>query len=376
MKTFNTRMTYGKKKRGLAVRILRGVGIALLAVVVLLAGGIGFLSATEYRPADRESVELAGGAASAVAAGDEITVVSWNVGYGALGDNADFFMDGGTMVQTADADRVEENLEGILKAVGEMDPDVLFLQETDWDSARSRHVNEVERFRAALTGYVSAFAENFKVAYLPYPVPPMGKVDSGVATFSAYPAASAQRIQLPIPFSWPIRMANLKRCLLVMRVPVEGSDRELVLVNLHLEAYDDGEGKLAQTRMLAEFLETEAAAGNWVIAGGDFNQIFSSADTGAYPAQEGKWAAGEIDVTQFGEGWQFLMDARVPSCRSLDQPYAGADRAGFQYYLIDGFIVSANLTVEALETRDLGFVYTDHNPVLLRVTLGGEEETP
>ena len=69
------------------------------------------------------------------------------------------------------------------------------------------------------------------------------------------------------------------------------------------------------------------------------------------------------------------MDGRVPSCRSLDQPYEGADRAGFQYYLIDGFIVSSNLTVEGLETLDLDFVCSDHNPVLLHVTLT-EEETP
>ena len=375
MKKFNTRMTYGKKKRSLAVRIFRGVGIALLAVVVLLAGGIAFLSATEFRPQDVEAVELSGASSGTLTAGDGITVVTWNVGYGALGDNADFFMDGGTMVQSADEARLEQNLSGILATIGEMDPDVLFLQEIDRDSTRSLHVDEVERFREALAGYVSAFAENFRVAYLPYPVPPMGKVDAGIATFSSFPVLSAERIQLPVPFSWPVRMVNLKRCLLVTRLPVEGTDRQLVLVNLHLEAYDDGEGKTAQTRMLAEFLESEAEAGNWVIAGGDFNQIFSSADGEAYPAQEGKWAAGEVDETQFGEGWQFMMDGRVPSCRSLDQPYEGADRAGFQYYLIDGFIVSSNLTVEGLETLDLDFVCSDHNPVLLHVTLT-EEETP
>ena len=164
-------------------------------------------------------------------------------------------------------------------------------------------------------------------------------------------------------------MANLKRCLLISRVPVEGSDRELVLVNLHLEAYDDGEGKAAQTKMLADILEAEAEKGNYVIAGGDFNQIFSSADTNAYPAQPGKWAAGEIDVTSFPEGWQFLMGSSVPTCRSLDQPYAGADKEGFQYYLIDGFIVSENIQVNSLATQDLGFVNSDHNPVLMMVTL-------
>jgi len=45
-----------------------------------------------------------------------------------------------------------------------------------------------------------------------------------------------------------------------------------VLVNLHLEAYDSGEGKIAQTKLLVEFLEQEYAKGNYVIAGGDFNQ--------------------------------------------------------------------------------------------------------
>ena len=122
--------------------------------------------------------------------------------------------------------------------------------------------------------------------------------------------------------------------------------------------------------MLAELLQSEADKGNYVIAGGDFNQIFSSADASAFPVYGDNWAANEIDVDRFGDGWQFLMDASVPSCRSLYKPYAGADRDAFQYYLIDGFIVSDNLTVDAFGTQELGFIASDHNPVLLRVTLG------
>ena len=344
--------------------------LALVIIVVLAAAALfGFLSATEYKPADRETLDVEGKAQQTLAEGDSLTIVTWNVGYCALGDNADFFMDGGSSVMTASKDRVKLNLAGILEDLGGMDPDILFLQEVDRDSARSRHINEYEIIQSILIDKQSSFANNFKVAFLPYPVPPIGKVDSGVATFSAYPVAGSERVQLPIPFAWPIRMANLKRCVLVSRVPVEGSDKELVLMNLHLEAYDSGEGKVAQTKMLAELLQAEAEKGNYVIAGGDFNQIFSSADTGAYPAQEGKWAAGEIDVTQIEGDWQFLMDASVPSCRSLDQPLEGADLSTFQYYLIDGFIISGNLQVDSLATQDLGFVNSDHNPVRLQVTL-------
>ena len=361
-----------KKTRSVPMRILRCIGIILLCVVVLLAGLIGFLSVTEFKPADRETVTVDGSGIKALRQGDSLTAVIWNIGYGALGDNANFFMDGGTMVKTADKARIEQNLRVISDAVDEMQPDVLLLQETDRNSSRSLHVDEFAAMQAQLTGFSASFANNFKVAFIPYPVPPLGKVDSGLATFSAFGVTEAERVQLPVPFSWPIRMANLKRCVLISHIPIEGSDRELVLVNLHLEAYDDGEGKAAQTKMLAELLQAEADKGNYVIAGGDFNQIFSTADASAFPPKGSGWIVKEIDVDQFGGDWQFLMDASAPSCRSLYKTYAGADKTSFQYYLIDGFIVSGNLTVDSFGTQDLDFTASDHNPVLLRVTLGAE----
>ena len=362
--------TYYKKQHSVPFKIFRVIGIILLVIIIAFAGLIGFLSLTEYKPAEKTSgLEIGGNAEKALKPGDSLTVMSWNIGYGALGDNADFFMDGGKSVKTADAERVNSNMQGVVNEVTSLNPDIVFFQEIDRDSSRSENINEYSLLQDVFNNYNSAFANNFKVAFLPYPIPPIGKVDSGVATFSSYPIIDAERIQLPIPFSWPVSMINLKRCLLVSRIELEGTNKQLVLVNLHLEAYDDGEGKVAQTKMLATFLNSEADKGNYVIAGGDFNQIFSSADVNAYPAQEGKWAAGEIDVTAFGGDWQFLMDSSVPSCRSLDQPYENADKDSFQYYLIDGFIVSDNIKVEACENQDLGFKVSDHNPVLLKITL-------
>ena len=134
-------------------------------------------------------------------------------------------------------------------------------------------------------------------------------------------------------------------------------------------AYDSGEGKIEQTKILESFLEEEYNKGNYVIAGGDFNQSFSGTDTSMYPLQgNGLWECGLLDESQFPEGWQFLMDNSVPSCRSLDRPYDPNDET-FQYYLIDGFIASPNVTAVSIETLDLGFVNSDHNPVKLTVTL-------
>ena len=197
----------------------------------------------------------------------------------------------------------------------------------------------------------------------------MGKVDSGIMTMSRFDVGEAERIALPCPFSWPVRIANLKRCLLVTRIPVGDSSRSLVLVNAHLEAYDDGSGKEAQTAMLREVIEAEYEKGNYVIVTGDFNQSFSNIDTSAYPLRSPDlWQCGTLDTETFSDRWQFLMDTSAPTCRSLDRPYDG-DREHFQFYMIDGFIVSDNLEVSSVETMDLGFANSDHNPVLLRVQL-------
>ncbi len=362
-------MSKEKKKKNPFLKVLKVILILILIVVLLFAGLLVFLSVTEYKPADEETITVVGTADKEVPTGETVKIVSWNVGYCALGDNADFFMDGGKMVNTASKERVEENLDAVISFIKSEKPSLILLQETDVSSDRSHRINEADSIRDAFDGFSSTFAYNFKVAFHPYPIPPMGKIASGVMTLAEYKVESAERIQLPIPFKWPVSMLNLKRCLNVNRIPVEGGDKHLVLINLHLEAYDDGEGKIMQTAALKEFLEKEYAEGNYVIAGGDFNQIFSSEDADLFKAQEGKWAPGVIDVSTFEDGWQFLMDERTPSCRSLDQPLIGADLDNFQYYLIDGFIVSENVKVSNLETKDLGFINSDHNPVVMEFTL-------
>lgn len=359
----------------IAKKILKILGCLLLVVILLAGGLIAYLSITEYNPADTEILAVEGTTPDSVRFGDTYQLLSWNIGFGALGDNADFFMDGGSMVKPSDEARVKENLRNFVETAASVSPDFIFLQEADTNSTRSWHIDQTQAFRDAFPGSESVFAYNYNVSFVPYPVPPIGKVESGLFTLSSRKISEATRVKLPCPFNWPVRIANLKRCLLITRLPIEPYGKELVLINLHLEAYDDGEGKIAQTNLLKQILEEEAAKGNYVIAGGDFNQTFSNVDLSRYPQQEGLWASGLIDVSSFGADWQFLMTNEVPSCRSLDRPYAGADHKDFQYYVIDGFIVSSNVNVQSFDVLDLGFVWTDHNPILLNFSLS-EEAVP
>lgn len=354
--------------RNIALTLAVVIGVVLAAAVILIA----VLTVTEYRPADEEPLELQGTAQKQLHVGDTLDMICWNIGFGALGDNADFFMDGGEMVKPSAKSRVQENIREITAFLADEEADVVLLQEVDENSTRSYYMDEREMIAADLEeaglSYEHGLAYNYKTLFVPYPLPPMGKEQSGIATFSAYQVSDAKRVALPCPFSYPVRLANLKRCLLVTRIPVADSGKELVVVNLHLEAYDDGEGKEAQTRMLAQLLQAEVQKGNYVIAGGDFNQTLDTVDLSKYPQQsEELWSPGVIRADAF-KGLQCLMDDRMPSCRSLDQPYDRTNPS-HQYYVLDGYLVSDNLTVEQMETVDLGFVRSDHNPVRLRINV-------
>lgn len=350
-------------------KILKVLGAVILILVLLVIVALGVFSVAEYRPADSESLIADHAVDAVLETGTPLTIVTWNCGYGALGDNADFFMDGGSSVYTADRERLDSNLAGIRDTLKSLNPDLLILQEVDINSSRSFGIDERTVLREALPAAGESFAYNFNTLFIPYPVPPIGHVESGLYTLSTVSPAKAERISLPVPFSWPVRMLNLKRCLLVSRFPVKETDRELVLINLHLEAYDSGEGKEAQTRQLVSLMQDEYAKGNYVIAGGDFNQRFTNVEQDAYPVYEGMWQPGVIDADAFGGHFSLLMDNAVPTCRSLDRPLAGAEKDGFQFYLIDGFIVSSNIKAESVETLDYGFVCSDHNPVRMQFTL-------
>lgn len=364
----------------MAKKILKWSGIVLGAVVLLAAGFVGWLTVTEYKPDAVEEIEVdRTGAPKQVflSPGDSLTVLSQNTGYAGLGKDSDFFMDGGKDVAPSRSE-MDANLAGISGLLEETEADVFFLQEVDTNSGRTGSVDQREAYWHQLLSngkeaYSSSHALNYSCGFVPFPYPPIGKVHSGVQTLSKLSVEKAQRIALPCPFSWPVSTANLKRCLLVSYVPLEGTDKQLVLVNLHLEAYDDGEGKAAQTKVLVDFLTAEYEKGNYVIAGGDFNQTFPGA-LDAFPIQDPSlWTPGVLENDILPEGWQFACDLSVPSCRLLNHPY-DPDPAGNQFYVIDGFILSPNVELERVETLDLQFEFADHNPVALAVTLaeGGQ----
>lgn len=346
-------------------KIWKRAGIVLLVLILLPAAFVAYLTVREYRPDKEEEIEAPEGKRT-VRTGEALTLLTYNTGYAGLDKDADFFMDGGSGVQPESEEKVRENMEGILEVLQKEKADVYFLQEVDTDSRRSYHIDQAEYYKEE-TGLPGVFAYNFKCDFVPYPLPPIGKVGSGILTMTDRKVDSAKRISLPESFTWPVKTCNLKRCMLETRIPVEGSEKELVLINFHLEAYDSGEGKIAQSRMLSEKLQEEYEKGNYVVAGGDFNQTFERIDK--YPVKDKEnWTPGVIGESDIPEHFSFAVDDSYPTCRLLNKPYTGNYDTS-QVYVLDGFIVSENVDVKAVGNINVDFEHTDHQPVKLEITL-------
>lgn len=348
------------------------IKILLIIIAVLILGFVSLLTVltvTEYKPGKVEKLTIKGQVSEEIDFSKEIKLVSWNVGYCGLGSTADFFMDGGTKVVSQTREEVDTNIAKITEKLAELNPDIAFLQEVDKKSYRSYNVDQEKIISEKFNDRLSSFAINYKSLFVPYPIPPMRNVEAGIMSLDRVKVESAERVSLPSPFTWPESTANLKRCLLVEKLPISGSNKKLVAINLHLEAYDSGEGKIAQTKALLDIMEKEYKEGNYVIAGGDFNQSFSNVDISKFDVgNEGLWKSGRLEVEAFEKNFNLYMDISTPTCRSLYRPYDKTDNK-FQYYAIDGFIISKNVEVISQKTIGLDFENSDHNPIEMIIRL-------
>lgn len=340
--------------------------ITLICFLLLLV----YLTMTEYKPEDLEQAKQIKKTTAnrALSADDSFSITTYNIGYCNDSQDSDFFMDGGRRTRIESINKVERNMKGISENLKDINSDINLIQEVDTDSKRGYHTNQAKYIAAQLDGS-AYYATNFSVKYIPYPIPDMiGKVESGLLTVNPYAVTKARRRALPVSFKYPVRICQMKRCLLEERIPIKGTTRELVLINLHLEAYDSGEGKEAQARILNSFMKSEYNKGNYVIAGGDFNQLFPNADNSKYPLKNDKYySPGTINPKSFSKAWTMAVDDSVPTSRLLNEEY-DPDSENTQYYVIDGFILSPNLKLEKVKTIDTKFNYSDHNPVRIDVT--------
>ncbi len=347
------------------------IGIIVLAAALYVGGMILLAIVTQYKPPPMEDVALVKpetGNNPSLLTDSTFTFLIWNLGYGGLGKEVDYFYDGGKMVTSPKA-HVLKNNKGMVELLkANKDADFIMLQEVDRQGKRSWDIDQAQQFADALPDHDYAFALNYKVSYLPFPfTDPIGKVYGGLQTLSKYTPTEIKRIALPNITDWPRKLFYLKRCLMLERYKL-ANGKDLVIINTHFEAYHAGGLVKKEQRAVAKkILEAEYAKGNYVVLGGDWNIAPPGFNVHKW---EHKKLTDELYLMNndsvFVPGWSYVVDMNTATNRKNETSYTEGET---YKTIIDYFYVSPNIEIEDIHGIDLGFNYSDHNPVRMKMKL-------
>ncbi len=311
-----------------------------------------------YVPPAMEPVTVNDPGAPPEAAPDELSLVTWNIGYAGMGRAADFFFDLGTQRRPLNADLVKTNLRAIQHQLGQMDADVFLMQEVAKPSWSTYGIDVQAGLRASLPFYGWIFGAEAHTRFVPLP----WHVQIGNAIFSRITPQSSERRGLPLEPEFQLGIFRKGYRMHIVRI---GTGRQWVIINIHLSAFDSVEDDVrrAQVVALLEFAQEEYRKGNHVIIGGDWNLRLAENEFPNTTEERFKFWIRDFPQGLVPEGWHWAVDAKTPTVRTAYQPYV----AGENYVLtIDGFLVSPNVATISVSGVDLNFEHTDHHPVQAR----------
>ncbi len=343
------------------MRILRPVFYLLMVPIGAFLLFLLYASVDDYKPA--ESIrQFTSDAPTPLSDSSLLNMLIWNTGYAGLDATMDFFYDGGKQIRPSE-EGVTHNFQEIRSTLRDFQGyDFIMLQEVDINSKRSYHINQVEAIGEDFQGYQTFTGINYNVFFVPIPLlNPMGHVESGLLSLTKHTPTTVDRYGFPGNYAWPKNLFMLDRCFLVERHPVSDGN-ELLIINTHNSAYDDGSLRQQQMIYLKEFLLNEYSQGNYLVVGGDWNQT-----PNGFVPELPSHLFDTLDLTyvekDFPEpGWNWAFDPALPTNRRVDVPYNPFTSLTT---VIDYFLLSPNISAEEVKTIDTGFLFSDHQPVRL-----------
>ncbi len=181
---------------------------------------------------------------------DTLSVMTYNIGY--LSG-----MTNNLPVQPAPG-LYSNHLDKAIQLIGGFSPDFVGFQEIDFNSKRSFYTNRMDSIAYSLNYGFGALAVNWDKKYVPFPYWPVkahfGRMLSGQAVLSKYPVLVNRRVVLPKPASNPFYYNAFYLDRLVQLVEIEFGSHRLMLLNVHLEAFDS-ETREEQARVIATLLD-------------------------------------------------------------------------------------------------------------------------
>lgn len=349
--------------------------IILIAALLIVGVYAAYVFISYHRIDDNQPAEVdnSKAASASLKTGEELTITTWNIGFGAYVQDYSFFMDGGEESRARSEDLLLKNLDDINATIGKYNSNLYILQEVDIGGTRTWHIDESKIIRDNFADMSYSFAQNYDSPYLFYPITsPHGTNKSGIVTHSRARITDSLRRSFPVQDGFK-KILDLDRCFNATRIPADDG-RELVLINAHLSAYTtDPTVNVRQLEMIYTTMQEEYEAGNYVICGGDFNKDMlgdsSKMFEGVALSAEENWCT-PFPVEDIPDGISLVAaydkTDKVPLCRNAD---IGYEKGKTFVCTVDGFLVTDNVKVNGAKVQNEEFMCSDHNPVTMKFTL-------
>jgi len=289
--------------------------------------------------------------------GNKISITAWNIGYAGLGENSDFITDGGNSHFPSSINDVKENLKAIKATLLSLPSDIFLLQEVSDKSPLSFWVSVRSSILKIFPSYLALFRADIASIGLPWPF----RVNHGVLTLANAKNISANVITLPHELTLLAGLLHRRYGLLVSHFAIENSNKQWVIVNLHLSAFDkNGATRQKQFDAVFDFATSEYEKGNYVVLGGDWNMELHKTNFPHNTTEKYLFWKIPFPKERLPKGWQFGVDKKTPTVRTNHKPYIKGEN---YTAIIDGFIVSPNVKINNVKTLNSNFKHTDHQPV-------------
>ncbi len=363
-----------RRKNQIRKALLSIVGSAVLLAVLL---ALAIRLTTFHPPAQQVEQVDCTASAPVLEVGQTLTLMTWNVQYMAGKDYVFWYdvIDGSGPDVRPSAEAITRTFGEVARVIGDVRPDLIFLQEVHDGAKRTDHQDQLARLLTLLPEdyvcHTSAFY--WKAAFVPHPRI-MGSVGMKLSTISRYRIDAATRHQLAIMPADPFtRQFNFRRAVLEVRLPITGG-RSFVALNTHLDAFARGtptmERQVAQLHQLTRALTDQGVA--WVL-GGDFNLLPPGPQYQNAPESQRGFYGPESELSLLFEHYQ-----AVPSLADLDGPGAAHWFTHFPNdpavlgpaLTLDYFFLSDGITIVSSQVRRHDtLAISDHLPVVASIIL-------
>lgn len=306
----------------------------------------------------QQDIDFDGQAKGLPTASTTITVGTWNLGYAGLGKESDFVVDGGEHFFPPSRKIVAKNIDLIEQTIEGLGTDVQLFQEIAYSGPLSLWKSVARRVEDISADGFYWWRPDVATTNLPWPL----RLKHGTAITSRLAPDSGTLTPIvgePEPF---FGMLNRQYGLQVMILQMADGAGSWAIMNVHLSAFDDG-GDLRRQQIKAVFDHAQSLfeQGHHVIIGGDWNMELAKTDFPHTTAEKDLFWIHPFPEGALPEGWNFAIDPALPTVRTDHKPFV----AGENYTtIIDGFVVSPNVSIETVHTIDTGFEMSDHMPVI------------